>query len=382
MVNCQSDTAYEFGQKLYGPFLGAFAIWLLEKIRKSKCHKVFFFARDGYMMQRAFDAIADIDIPTEYVYFSRKSIREALLWSKSDACGLFSLLPWKRLVTRGEALAFLMFKADEISTLEIKYGFCATDSLTYEKLATDETLCRIIVDNKTRIDETSNKKFDILIQYLHQIGFEGDIGVVDIGWHGSMQSQLEQLAGIAGISVKMHGFYIGIDNEAKPVGSTDGFLFHKGDFSRRKNVLCQLGLVERLFQSHEGSTAGYAMRQDGTVAALTEVYEYANDAEISNSVKAIQEGALAYISQSRKFDPKPLLRFGKNPCHRYLQIFNNFYNVDNGIRTYYLPQKPIYKYTTSELKKSLADSPWKTAFLKRLLRLPLPYFAIYKMLKR
>ena len=56
--------------------------------------------------------------------------------------------------------------------------------------------------------------------------------------------------------------------------------------------------------------------------------------------------------------------------------------MDNGIRTYYLPQKPIYKYTTSELKKSLADSPWKTAFLKRLLRLPLPYFAIYKMLKR
>lgn len=381
-MSSDNDIAYEFGHRLFGPFLGAFVTWLADRVRRSDCQKVLFFARDGYMMQRAFASIADSDIPTEYVYFSRKSIREALLWSKSDARGLFSLLPWKRLVTRGEALAFLMFESDEISSLENKYEFCAADSITYEKLATDEALRRIIADNKARIGETSHKKFDLLVRYLNQIGFEGNVAVVDIGWHGSMQSNLELLTSAAGIDATIHGFYVGIDAEANPVGSTEGFLFRRDSLSRRKEVLSQFGLIERLFQSHEGSTAGYAMLQDGTVAAITEAYEYANDAEISYSVKAIQEGSLAYIRQNQEFSPEPLLSFGKNPCPRYLQIFDKFYNIDNGIRTYYLPQKPIYKYTIAELKKGLADSPWKTAFLKRLLRLPLPYFTIYKMLKK
>ena len=74
----EQEKYYEFGREYFGPFLLGFTRWLHSEIKKQEIQKVFFFARDGWMMERAFRLIVKSNIEEGYVYFSRKSIRQAL----------------------------------------------------------------------------------------------------------------------------------------------------------------------------------------------------------------------------------------------------------------------------------------------------------------
>ena len=56
--------------------------------------------------------------------------------------------------------------------------------------------------------------------------------------------------------------------------------------------------------------------------------------------------------------------------------------MPDGRKTWYTAQKPIYRYHPKELLRDLADSPWKTGFLRSVFRLPFPYYLIYRILKK
>lgn len=58
-AKCQNriNTYYEFGRIYFGPFLLGFSRWLNNQVGKNKIDKLFFFARDGYMMEKAFKLV-------------------------------------------------------------------------------------------------------------------------------------------------------------------------------------------------------------------------------------------------------------------------------------------------------------------------------------
>ncbi len=69
---------FNFGFQYFGPFLYGFTKWLSGRLSEEGLTNVFFFSRDGYMMQKAFELL-EPDFPkTKYVYFSRKSLRQSL----------------------------------------------------------------------------------------------------------------------------------------------------------------------------------------------------------------------------------------------------------------------------------------------------------------
>ena len=77
-----NEYAVKLGRDYFGPFLLGFTRWLKKSIDSKNINKVFFFSRDGYMMAKSFEILNDdagYGYECEYVYFSRSSIRQALL---------------------------------------------------------------------------------------------------------------------------------------------------------------------------------------------------------------------------------------------------------------------------------------------------------------
>lgn len=74
----------------------------------------------------------------------------------------------------------------------------------------------------------SQQQRQLLLAYIEQIGMKGSCAIVDIGWHGSMQYCLEQIAKYNGLDLKIYGYYIGISPQFPICGFVvDIYIIHK-----------------------------------------------------------------------------------------------------------------------------------------------------------
>lgn len=380
MDNKRKEENYEFGYNVFGPFLASFTSWLHTKITEAKPSKVFFFSRDGYLMKACYDILEarkPNHIPTEYINVSRKSLRTPLIWKKQTYAGTLDLLSWQRFISYREVLSF--WNIPDKKTTE--YADKLDNYIPFEKLKDDDFLKSAYDENKKDIDDLSREQFNALQLYLTQEGMNGNVIIVDIGWHGSMQYLLEQFLVQDKTDVYVHGLYVGIGQSKKLKGRTDGFIYNSEEDPQRSLVLCFLGVMERLFQSFEGTTIGYKTT-NGVASPILDKFEYSADDATMETIKAIQAAAVNYVKEGKDGNSSELLKFGQNPTLTQLEIFKDFYTIDGGIKSFLLPQKKIYQYKISELIHELSKSSWKTGFLKETFRLPLPYYYLYKLLKK
>jgi hypothetical protein len=172
-------------------------------------------------------------------------------------------------------------------------------------------------------------------------------------------------------------------------GKAEGFLYNEHDMSLRKDVLCFLGVQEKLFQSLEGSTAGYYEAQ-GEVKPRLAQYEYEDDAKLRSCLERLQQGALTFVERylpvaQERFTKqdyiRSLMRFGKYPDLQGVRLFSFFYIMD-GNKAYFVPQKSLIHNCLREFMHDLSNSPWKTGFMRGAFKLPLPYFWLYSLLRR
>lgn len=381
------DQYYKIGHNIFGPFLKAYTHWLLTEIKKLAPRKVFFLSRDGYLMLEAVRLVENNQPPYEYVHFSRRSIRNCLLWTRRNLNDMVSLLAWKRYVSVAEVLSFLSQGDEKL----MKAANAISESnrfIKFEDIANNEQIKDFVSSNYRNIYDASASNFDLIIKYLRQIDFSGNVAIVDIGWHGTMQAQLEELLKVSNINAKITGLYVGINTSHDiSTDSYKGFLFSNDNPRKKNRVLCSLGLIEKLFQKEEGSTIGYDIK-NSKIEPVLDLFEYKSDPEISQHINSLQNGALSFIKESdtregiTESETDRLIQFGMKPRLNSLNLFKNFYNIDNGEKIYFLPQKSIFHYSFGELKKRLSDSPWKTGFLKELIKLPLPYYWLYSLIKK
>ena len=383
------DEFYTFGRKKFGPFLFGFVRWLYAELVKKGYDKVFFFSRDGYMMQKAFALVNKKGISSHYVYFSRKSLQQALLWRCEDFEDSLRFLPWKHYISIGDLLCYYGFGSTEREKMAENGGFDLDDAVPYDELKHSRLAERLYRENRERINTASKEQEQLLKAYTEQEDMRGRCAVVDIGWHGNMQYYLEQFAANNNIDLRPEGFYIGIDPTSSLRSPVSGYMYAPGSMEHRKHLLCFLGCFEKLLQSTEGSADGYRQDENGHVLPVLRQYEYENDGDIIGAIKQWQQGALDTVKKLCRSDRNipdseltaPLIHFGMYPGMNDVKLFSFFYNTD-GRKTWYTAQKPLYRYRPKELLRDLADSPWKTGFLRSVFRLPFPYYLIYRILKK
>lgn len=381
-----------FGYAYFGPFLYGFTKWLREKIKENGDRKVFFFSRDGFLMQKAYNLFEEekpLGLEQYYAYFSRNSLRRGLLWHCDSFEKSLRYLSKRRFIELAEIASYYGLERDEVEPVLNEIGTGWDENLEFDKLYENKEVRTVYEKFKNVIIERSRNQYDTVIAYLTQINMKGRCAIVDIGWHGTMQYYLEQLIETAGLDIHVNGYYVGTNPIEQHKGKSEGYLFCEENLSLRKSVLCFLGGYEKLFQSLEGSADGYTKAGNEIVPVL-KPYEYEEDCEIQSYIMDLQTGALDYVKQGvRKhlaFDNErdaytKLIRFGKYPSYAETQMFRFFYISDGG-KSYFLPQKPIFKYNPKELMLALSNSVWKTGFLKAAFRLPFPYYRIYNLIRK
>lgn len=381
---------YNFGFSTFGPFLYGFSNWLIEKaVKNSSYQKTFLFARDGYMMKKAIDEqLGKNQFNYEYVYFSRKSIRQALLYNTSGFSDSLKYISKERYITYGKLLEYYGFDYSNSLNICKKENIDINEQILLKNILTNARALHLYKKYKTLIETNSKKQANLLLQYLNQINFTGSIAIVDIGWHGSMQYYLEQFAKEHKLSVKMTGYYLGTETEPEVIGPTYGYIYSNNNLNLKKDLLCCFGLLERLFQSEVGSTFGYKLTNK-KVEPVFDKYEYENDKKLVSHIQDMQKGAIACIKanaqnmrkQSKQKLIFPLIKVGKNPNLKQTQLFKDYYLMD-GSKEYFVSQKSLFKYSPRELMHALSNSPWKTGFMKSAFKIPFPYYKIYDVLKK
>ncbi len=393
-------TAYhDLGSQYFGPFLHAYVAWLRNQVAEIRPERILFLSRDGYMMQRAYELMEQSDkdhslgIPSAYVHFSRASLRQPLLWTKSTFQETFQLLSWQRYVTLREVLAFWGLtteEANEVADAQRAKGVDIDHAVfAYEQLPQSPELEALYAQWQSVINERSRAQYQALGAYLEQIGMRGRVVIVDIGWHGTMQHCLEQLLAIYGIEAQVVGLYVGIDKQKNFSGEARGFVYDNERLDRKTDILSFLGVVEKLFQSCEGSAVAYHQDAQGTAHPTLAPYEYEAYPFMVQQITAMQQGALECLGQRLAQGTEPsdadvdhFLNLGKNPSLRQTAMFRSFFNIDNDIKFFLLPQKPLWHYTPRQFVLALNQSQWKTGFMRQAFKMPLPYHFIYKLLKR
>lgn len=380
---------YKFGWKYFGPFLLGFTKWLDLKLREKGIKKVYFFSRDGYMMEKAYKTLALKEIKVEYVYFSRKSIRQALLYKCENFEDSLKYLSIEKFISLGKILEYYGFSKKECEQIAQKNAWNLSTEYSYETLKNNSIVKNIYISLRTIIREKSEQQRIYLLKYLDQIHFNGECAIVDIGWHGSMQYYLEEFCRLNNIEVRLHGYYVGIMPNVPLIGTTDGYVYNRKNPRLRKSILCFFGVMEKLFQSMEGSTYGYDQK-NGKIIPVYNEYEFQGKNDLIRYINEWQRAALEFVERTINLHIEtdeyiklayPLIEFGKNPSLKDVKLFSFFYNTD-GIKEYYVSQKGLFEYKPRELVLALSNSVWKTGFMKSVFKLSFPYFYIYSWLRK
>lgn len=387
----KNSVYYTFGHDTFGPFLFGFTRWLKEHIDGKQYKKVFFFSRDGYLMKKAFDIVDANKNVTEYVYFSRKSLRQALLWRTTSFEESLKYLAWERYISFGKLLEYLGFDEKERQCIAEENKLDLNRDMAYEEIKKDSEAKHIYSLYKEVIVEKSKEQSELLLRYLTQIDMHGHVAIIDIGWHGSMQYYLELFLAEHCINAEIDGYYVGIMPNIPLKSNTFGYVYDEKKPQKRKETLCSFGVFERLFQGFEGSTNGYKYTSNEKVGPDLAKYEYESkdDLPLVNRIKEWQQAALEYVTENKNnlsnLDHEkliqPIIHFGKSPTLKDTNVFRGFYTYD-GSKRYFICNKKLFEYTPKAFIHDLSNSQWKTGFLKSAFKIPFPYYKIYEVIRK
>lgn len=395
----EKNEFYDIGYRKLGILFYGYLQWIHNSSIENGLDKLLFFSRDGFVLKEAYEQSFDKEkkIEVDYMYVSRRALIVPSL--KDD-------ITFERLI---DILG--LRKKDTIKSFFSRIG------LDYKRYMKEISICDYslegnleLLSKKTDFEKlfnlikedliaNSQKEKEVLIKYLNQLDIiDKKIGVIDIGWRGSMQYSLMNVLSDINSTVEVQGFYVGMNRDAKKFidkgMNANGYLF-----SYDRNVEYEfissgfVGLLETFFLAPHGSVIGYKENNNGIVEPILDELEYTeDDLELT---KAIQRGAIDFVKEFYAYNKElgimvnekvafnNLINLGLTPNKKDLKIFSelSFSDFD---KCHLAKPDSYLKYIVNpkKLNKDFFESQWKVGFLAGLFKLPLPYFKIYKTMKK
>lgn len=251
-------------ENVLGPVLNSFVLWVLKESREKGVQRLYFLARDGYLMYRcARIYCAKLDLPMEcrYLSCSRYSVR----------IPLFHL-------DREEALEYICRGGIQV-TLDKVLGRAGLSPTEKEKVLEELDLtgereqvipyaglgeikrklkdCRYFMECMCA---HSVKAYPLFAAYLEQEGLleQKKAALVDSGWVGSMQKNLNLVLKKLGRREDLTGYYWGLYQLPPKAKRKDHFCYY---FSPEKGLIEKVYfsncLFEAIFSAPHGMTVGY-----------------------------------------------------------------------------------------------------------------------------
>lgn len=406
IINVQKKASYDyyqkFGYECFGPLLWGYTHWLIKNLKEREIKKVYFLSRDGYIIQKAFELVnSDSDIENHYLEVSRRSLRVPILWMDSSFEALLSMLSISEKISLQSFFDCIGLDMDKYREL-ITENHLNKDSFFYRKnIRNNINLTNLYRHLQNDIKKNSQTEFSLLQTYLHQMRVEGEFAIVDIGWSGGMQRFLQKTLNKIGVENHITGFYTGvapfyIRNMKDEKLNLNGYLFDYSHHYKEDERSPFVGLYETLFLEGRGSVKCYRKISDNLITAERYPYEYKTNNNEYLIIKKIQDEALKFIKDIESMEIIKYFNFssddlfsnlkkvGLNPSWKDIKKLGSIHFFDEGEVTTLGGDHLLsfYLLHPKQLKKDLLSNRWKTAFLKKMLVLPLPYYKIYKGLKK
>jgi len=296
-LQAEERSAYLLGIRA-APLLVGFILFIAERALIDRVERLYFFTREGEFFLRIWRAVfpenrlAGLELPpVNLLEVSRistfcASLREVStdelmrLWNLYSTQSMFALL--KTLGLESDAFVEICQAYDLSLMEEIVYPW---KDERVQALFKDPGFRRLIED---KIDDDRSR----LLDYLSQQGWSSSsakVGIVDIGWRGTIQDNLAYLRPETRIS----GYYLGLQRFLNPQPencSKESFGPNANISKEYSHFLDVVSLIEMLCNSPNGSVIGYDRSINGHVSALRVVDEGENvvyDAFVTHFQKGV-----------------------------------------------------------------------------------------------
>ena len=379
--NYQDDYYKELGFKCFGPLLYGFCIWINDIIEKQKLDDLCFLSRDGLIVSKAYKIIFP---DSNYPYFlgSRRALTVPLLTNVKNFNDILKIVPY---IKREENVDDLLAKLgiyDETTRTLIKNKYGSTISREELKGTKGEEIFKII-EHKMKDNAAEEKKNSK--KYIDNNLKKGKIGLVDIGWYGTMQLSLEKLCKENDLKRSFYGIYLGfLKRDDNHNLDAKGYIY---DYNSKNQFDDELvfgfnGLIELMFTANHGSAKRYVLENNKPDCQLDE-----ECGEYSEFVKKVQFGALDFVKiakehklvMSRNDAYKNILRLLTAPSIEECYIIGEekFYDIYFEKIIQFNNWFDIFKNPRNSVK-SFLKSNWKIGYIKKM-GFPFPK-AVYKLL--
>lgn len=392
---------YGIGYENFGPLLYGYCEWLSIEIKKLNFNKIFFLSRDGQIIKKAYENICESDSNHEYIYVSRRALIIPTLWMCHTLSEVADTMFFQRLGTIEEFLNRIGLEAVKYQKVTEQYGFDINTIYSYKTLFEDSSFNLFFDRIFDDVKNNSKKEYDLLVRYLKQIGFEGNVAIVDIGWNGNMQKALERVCDYAGIKVNINGFYVGINPHANNFvkhNKAKGYLFapqyKEHLYELQKNFT---SLFEIFFSADHGSVINYEISESG-VAPVLLPFEYIsgkNNLDDYYIIDTIQHGAQDFCidihynkSMLISIDPEVMfqnfINLGVRPNYEDAERLGDLKHFDDSIIRIAAPFE-FTRYVSSpglmvtDLRQNL--NIWKMGYFRRLFKVNFPYYRIFRIIQ-
>lgn len=281
--------------------LVAFVVWLLNRAVASGVSRLYFLARDSEILlqiARRFIETFGLPIEASYLYVSRQSLH-------LPAIGIFTREDAERLgFVVGCTLADILSKLDISPSPAL---FEALASTGFSEHALQKPLSRLELDHliikladpcvAPFITASVERNRALLLDYLRQenVLAPGKIGIVDIGWRGTLQHSLCQVVATtqAGFSDRLHGFYYGLYRWPKNIGTMEAYFSTPEAAAILPHV--RGSLFEVFCAARHGTTRRYQRESNHLV---TPVLASPDNAEAARWGLHIQQAAICHFTDN------------------------------------------------------------------------------------
>lgn len=291
---------YEFGYISAGPLFFGFTNWLLARAVEDRVETLYFLSRDGQILKRVYDHLSpwvEHAPPSEYLYASRRALNVPAI-TEIDERTMDFLVGGTSILRVTQFLERLGLDPSLFTRAVREAGFSSLDQWvrTGADYARLRTLFRSIADE---IRQVAVGERPFILDYFRRVGIldRKRIGIVDIGWHGTLQDSISTLFSLSERKIEIKGYYLGTFSKARAVCERGqemaAYLCEHGEPESRHAIikLC-VELFEFLHLAPHGSVLRFALRNGHVGPVLEE-----NDLEQSRVAKAsaVQRGALDFV---------------------------------------------------------------------------------------
>ena len=316
------------GYSILGPLWVDYAHWIQSQCNKLGIKKLFFLSRDGYPLKESCQLLLadknELIKNSSYLYLSRLVLYKAYLFKSKDPYPYFlqnyTDRPLSKLIERfcGNIVPFeaLTFKSSNVE----KLNCIPRKDLSYKES------CIIIDEALSQLMPEFEVAYNNLKKYLNQSQFflEDKVGIVDLGWHGSLQFLLQELCSMFNEeNINIHGFYHSIFNHDKVHENNYSAYItspaHNSDYV--EHVRNSASLLEVLHSAPHGTLLGYEKSKNDDT--LNPVLESRKDeiAQYNLVIKKIHDSAYSFIVDWMSTVEKNDFIVDNNKCYTYDPFF-------------------------------------------------------------